>query len=54
MLDMGNMKLNFCDKFGLIQFWLNKFHATDPFLYPLKTLENQRFFMFSGGIERDQ
>ena len=25
---------------------INPFHATDLFLYPLKTLENQRFFIF--------
>ena len=24
--------------------WINSFHATGLFLYPLKTLENQRFF----------
>ena len=30
---------------------MNPFHATDLFLYPLKTSEN---LWFSGGIERDQ
>ena len=30
------------------------FHATNLFRYPLKTLENKGFLMFSGGIERDQ
>ena len=32
------------------QVFLNRFHATGLFLYPVKT-ENQRFL---GGIERDQ
>ena len=30
---------------------INSFRATSLFLYPLKTLENQKF---SEGIERDQ
>ena len=33
---------------------INTFHVTGLFLYPLKTSENQRFLMFSEGIERDQ
>ena len=33
---------------------INPFHATDLFLYPVKTSENQRFFDFSGGIKRGQ
>ena len=32
----------------------NSFHAIDLFPYPLKTSENQRFFMFSGCIESAQ
>ena len=35
----------------------NSFHATNLFLYPLKTSENQKtrgFLMFSGGIKREQ
>ena len=31
----------------------NKIHTTDPFLYPLKTSENQSFLCFSRGIERE-
>ena len=33
---------------------VNQFHATDRFLYPLKTSENLCFSDVSGGIERDQ
>ena len=33
---------------------VNPFHATGPFLYPLKTSENSGFLMFSGVIEIDQ
>ena len=32
----------------------NPFHATGLFRYSLKTSENLWFFIFSGGIERDQ
>ena len=38
----------------LLYGFFNPFHATGIFLYPLKTLEKQRFLKFSGGIERDQ
>ena len=33
---------------------VNPFHATDLFLHPLKTSENQRFSVFSGGIEKER
>ena len=33
---------------------LNPFHATGLFLYPMKTLENQRFSDVFRGIEGDQ
>ena len=34
---------------------INPFHATDLFLYPLKTLENKiDFLVFSAGIDRNQ
>ena len=32
----------------------NPYHATGPFLYPLKTSENQSFSNVLGGIEREQ
>ena len=32
---------------------LNAFHATDLFIYPLKTSEKYDFLTFSGGIEKD-
>ena len=35
----------------IIRFFINPFHATGPFRYPLKTSEH---LMFSGGIERGQ
>ena len=34
--------------------FVNPFHATALFLYPLKASENLWVFLFSGGIERDQ
>ena len=34
--------------------FINLFHATGLFLYPLKTSENKRFSDVSGVIERDQ
>ena len=34
--------------------FINSFHVSDLFLYPLKASEKQRFLMFSGGIKRDQ
>ena len=33
---------------------INPFHATDSFLYPLKTSENQIASDISGGIKKDQ
>ena len=36
-----------------MQIGINAFHATDLFLYPLKTLENFSD-NFSGGVEIDQ
>ena len=33
---------------------INTFNATGLFLWPLKTSENPWFFMFSGGMKRDQ
>ena len=33
---------------------LKPFYATDLFLYPLKGLEDLRFFLFSGSIKGDQ
>ena len=36
-------------------YFINPFHITGLFLYPLKTSENHSFFlMLLGGIERDQ
>ena len=47
-----------CNQCNLVNFFktfiINPFHATGLFLYPLKTSENVKFLMFSGGIERDQ
>ena len=36
------------------KYLFSPFHATDLFLYPLKTPENPGFVIFSGVIERDQ
>ena len=33
------------------EFFLNPFSTNVSFLYPLKTSENRRFLMFSGGVE---
>ena len=33
---------------------VNPFHTTGLFIYPLKTSEYLWFFMFLGGIEKDQ
>ena len=37
-----------------MQMEINPFHGTGLLLHPLKTSKNQRFSVFSGGIERDQ
>ena len=34
--------------------FINLFHVTVLFLYPLKTSEYQVFYLVSGGLERDQ
>ena len=31
--------------------WVNSFVPSAPFLYPLKTSENRKGFLFSGGVE---
>ena len=41
-------------KCNIGRIWVNPFHAIGPFLYPLKTSENQVFWYFQGGIERYQ
>ena len=38
---------------NILVFLYNPFHATDLFLYPLKTSENLWFFDVSMGIERN-
>ena len=38
----------------VMQMEINPFHGTGLLLHPLKTSKNQRFSVFSGGIERDQ
>ena len=45
---------DYVNLFDLTYDFINPFGATGLFLYPLKTSENQRFLMFSGGIERYQ
>ena len=32
---------------------INPFQSNVPFLFPLKTLENQRFLIFPGGIKME-
>ena len=43
-----------CKRFPSMSFKFNPSDANDSFLYPLKTPENLCFFVFSGGIKRDQ